>query len=454
MGFIIAMFQHLKHGKFFKRRSKSFLFLSFLIGASFYLALMALNIQEQDQFKIRSNFSSKIPDSASITGIYPPSSGTWIIAADTVIIGENLVLNGSIQISSGHTLSIYNSNITFSNNSYEIWGNTATLNIYNSSIENYDQIRMAVQSSINFTQSTFNAISKGLDASDSSLIVKGCSFRSIKQGISLWNIDGATIEDTEILDTLNETILISYSQNIIINNTHLRGDGPTYECVGINVGATQNLRVINSVIENFHKSVFYQDVDDSYIGYSNFSQTPNSKYIDGELQFTDGSDNITIEHNYINNLTYDGIEIYQSNHYYIYNNTIKNVGAGTHIEHPFIGYLTIINNTFLNSSPIISDGTNLLITGNNIVNGEIVLNNCSDSEISYNRICQGRIRVDNSHNITEIGNIYSCDNLPGDLDIDESGLNKISGGMPWLILGISSISVILIIKKSKSRIAT
>ena len=173
------------------------------------------------------------------------------------------------------------------------------------------------------------------------------------------------------------------------------------------------LNVTNNIVLDYHKSLYYQNVTDGYIGYNYFAQAPDSPYLDGELQFDVNCSDISLENNTLYNLTYDGIEIYRSSNFLIQDNWIEDIGAGTHIEHGLIKNITIISNNFVNSMVLANDVIELNIINNEINPGTINIDNCSTVAIINNTICGNPIQTGNSDDVTIEGNEYICSTVLG-----------------------------------------
>ena len=344
------------------------------------------------ELKITDSNKQIAPFSSVITGVSPPSSGTWTINADTTIQNENLMLNGSVLINTDVKFEIIDSIITFSSNSFNIYISAGNLIIDNSEIYNFDKIKVWNNSNATISNANFHDYNVALDIRESKLNIINSNMTDGVQGINMYNANYSSIDSCNILDTSEETILISFANHILINNSCFRGAGNTYDCIGVNAGTMTNLTIKNSIFDNFHKSLYYQNVKDSYVGYSNFSQTIDSMFEDGELQFVDDSDNLTIEYNHIKNLTYDGIEIYRSKNYQIRHNIIEDIGAGTHIEHYPLENINIYNNTFINSNLRANDVNGLYIYNNTLCESRIQTANCTNVMIEDNKyVCPGEI---------------------------------------------------------------
>jgi len=364
-----------------------------------------------------SNFTLLQPEvySASITGDSPPSTGDWTLTQNTVINGENLVFNGSIYVPNGLIFDILNSNITFSSASYEISVSGSEINIINSNLTRYSDFQIQQDSVALIQNARFENFDRGFSAISSQLTIENSTFRTGSVGIQMHNSESPIVKNTFIIEIIKEAILPSWTYNILIENCTLKGSGNDYNNNGIKAGHSRNITVVDCHLMDFAKTLFYQNVTDSFVLGSKFERTASAKIEDGELQFIEQSNNIRIEDNYIYHLAYDGIEIYNCSHFYIKNNTIEEMSSSFHIEHGPLTNITIINNTIISCDAGIQDVENLTITGNYFIDSNINLRSSSEIEVSYNKICRGEISFNECSDYVEFGNEYPCGREGGDI---------------------------------------
>ncbi|MHA1683045.1 MAG: right-handed parallel beta-helix repeat-containing protein [Promethearchaeota archaeon] len=341
----------------------------------------------------------RIPRVSSITGSLPPAAGTWIINQNTTVEGETLLLNGSINVLTGFKLEIIDSFLDFSIISSSISGTGATLVVINSTITNYSQIIFSSNSLVEVQDSTLSNFESGTQVDGSGLHVENTTFTGGDIGIKAHSFSGISIQNSSFLDLKNESIGLSFGNGAIVEDCYMRGGGDTYDCIGVATYQVVNLSVNGTTMVNYHKSIFYQNSSFCNLTNSYFAQSPDSQFSDGELQFDAGCSDVMLINNTINNLTWDGIEIYRSSNFLIKNNTIKFTGSGTHIEHGLISNISLVSNTFINSDLRANDVVHLNITSNSFYSCGIQVRNCSTVVIWWNDICKGKISVTGSTNV-------------------------------------------------------
>lgn len=344
-----------------------------------------------------------------ITGSMPPASGDWIINQNTTMADHQLVMNGTIQVLPSYTLEVLDSNITFSNNADGVWINGGQLILGNASVTHFNEIGAENGATLELMGTRLQDFDRAINAMDSTnLSIRDSLVTNGMIGISVHDFTGALIENTSFIAIENQSIAASFGTNLMVVGNHMIAGGNTYDCVGVDAGSVDTLDLINNTILNYHKSLFYQNVSNATVISNYFAQEPDSPYLDGELQFDTGCMSILLENNTISNLTYDGIEIYRSKDFLIRNNTIRDTGAGTHIEHAPIENITIFNNNFINSDALAKDASNINVLNNSFDDGTIRFQNCTGGMIMDNIICGPQLELRDSSGFTVANNSYPC----------------------------------------------
>ncbi len=378
----------------------------------------------------------------SFIGSSPPASGTWAITTDTQILNENVLLNGSIEVTNGALFVIDSSNLYFSNPSpyIKLWN--SYLIITNTSIYNQTQVRLMINGWADVSHTNFTAAFYAYNAT--SINVTDCQFEG--SGISVVACNGTLIANNTLLKQNLAAIVLDQSHNARVTGNYLRVNGSTYDCVGFRDTLSLNATIFNNTILNFHKS-FFGLFSGSNITANYIAQTPDSPFIDGEAQIL--GDNIVFERNWLNNLTYDGLEAETGTNILVRNNTFQNIVAGCHIEYET--NITLLNNTFLHSGIFANNCTGIYIWGNTFTNdsaGSVGITNSTVVDLRYNYLCINNLQLTNCTAVTQIGNISLCPPLPPN-NTDEPG---IEGFPPSVLLAVLGAAVIIGIVRMRLRL--
>jgi hypothetical protein len=393
----------------------------------------------EKQFKLLN--SSIIPEIQSITGISPPETGTWTISADITVENENLLLNGSIVVNNGIKFEIINSSIEFSLETYDIVINGRFYGL-NASIKHLYRIECHGTEFILINSSVID-IHHGLQSGCDMIRIINSTFQNCNNGLLLNYADNFYCEASHFINIQKEAIHLESGKNATIINSNFRGNGNNYECIGLMAQNMDNITLSGNLYQNFYKNIYWRDSCEGYVSDSTFCQTSDSMSIDGELQFYN-VENITIEHNYLHNLTNDGIEIYGGTNLLIQNNTFDQIFAGMHIGNLMSTNLTIQNNTFFDSLLIATLVTQLKIHNNSFMRGTIGIDTCTEIDIQYNEICGDPIDIGTSTGIVANNNQYLCepppdDNNGGQQPVDEKKPKPQEVDPPKNISGYGSI---------------
>ncbi|TFF87381.1 MAG: hypothetical protein EU549_04820, partial [Promethearchaeota archaeon] len=286
---------------------------------------------------------------------------------------SNSKVTGNGTWSNPYTIENYEFSGAYSGNRIEIQNTNKPLVIQNCTIQNFTTaIYIQNVSNVEIINSSFI---NGTDAFD------------------LSNVNDIKITIAILRGIEGKGFKIKNSFNVTIFNSSAQGIGETYDCEGIKAFDSKKIALKYSTFWNFHKSCFFTNVSYCYFRYNHFFLTYEALDWDGELQLEEDTDNVIFEHNFLQNMTYNGLEIYKSKNYTIQFNTIENVNAGLRMVKPPLSDIRFKNNTIKFAELNINGTINLNISGNDITNGSINLSNSSRVRIDHNNFCNGFIVV-------------------------------------------------------------
>ncbi len=169
---------------------------------------------------------------STISGTMPPESGDWIVNTTTTVIGENLLLNGSIIVN--NTLTIINSTITF-NDTHRIEitenGELILKNVTVSGLNLGTRWYLIAQPRSKLTISNCTFINVGVTdgAEDGSITIKTNNvyinetvIENALAGLYLRDANNVTVEKLKINSIGSFAVRISNSENIRLKNVEIQ----------------------------------------------------------------------------------------------------------------------------------------------------------------------------------------------------------------------------------------
>ncbi len=259
-----------------------------------------------------------------------------------------------------------------------------------------------------------------------------------------------TLDGIRVISAAKTAVTFGDSRDILLRNSFFNISGLVDGSEGFRGGWNcRNITIENCTVRDFHKSVFLfggsaWNCTEIFINNCTYERSPGSFSPDGEVQFVECS-NVTFSNNIIQDLGSDGIEIYRSANFHIFNNTVRGGSTSFHVANGPVSYLYIANNTLIESSAIFSDCDHVYIEDNDFQRSDLWMNNSRDSIIANNIFDRpSRLFAANNPtntNVTEVGNTFRG---PDPFSFPKEFAFLIIGG-----LGI--IAITYIVKKRRSR---
>ncbi len=395
----------------------------------------------------------------------PPATGNWVVSGSVVCSSTTIILNGSLIVNSGNSISL----------------NSVTLQINDSSGVgiNINGGSANIQSSVinNYTSTTFNFTV----ASGSNFTLQGSTISGLNTGVAFLvesnnaQIISNTIQGDYALTVFNATNDIIQGNTLQGNTRGLYLVNSSYDTIsGNNIQSNSGSLFVNfngaSLIGTSAGNVYSQNTfnnlpsgTDLIIGATNGDSVKYNTFENSQNGLEVGiNQNMLITENQFTNLEQVGITlIYEDSANTVTSNTFSNVGQGISIQDSY-GDITVQSNTFTNSSAVYvtnstsdnvisntfnlypgqtgvlysSNTANLLVNSNTVNNGDYGFNgpvgggsNFSNITIS-NNVFSGQavdaIHLYNIENSTITGNtIYNSAGYG--IDVFGSNNSNISG---------------------------